>query len=104
MNWMVDKLVDTCHFMLGLVRMGVSHFFVFRHGPQSAILHSMRLALMASMLVMSLALNAETIQGRVVRVVESRPFNKLEAHRIVVKNVNHFGDEMMRLFRVPVNK
>ncbi len=59
---------------------------------------------MVSILVACLALNAETIQGEVVRVVESRPFNKLEAHRIVVKNVNHFGDEMMRLFRVPVNK
>jgi len=64
----------------------------------------MRLAPIVSILVACLALNAETIQGEVVRVVESRPFNKLEAHRIVVKNVNHFGDEMMRLFRVPVNK
>ena len=36
--------------------------------PQSAIIISMRFAPIVSMLVMSLALNAKTIQGKVVRV------------------------------------
>ena len=44
---------------------------MFRFSPQSAILLFMRLALIVSMLMTSLALNAQTIQGRVVRVSDS---------------------------------
>ena len=43
---------------------------MFRHSPQSAILNSMRFAPIVSMLVMSLALNAQTLQGKVVRVAD----------------------------------
>ena len=53
-------------------------FFVFRHGSQSAILISMRFAPIVSMLVMSLALNAQTIQGKVVRVSDGDTITILE--------------------------
>ena len=56
-------------------------FFVFRHSPQSAILISMRLAPIVSMLVMSLALNAETIQGKVVRVSDGDTITILDEAR-----------------------
>lgn len=48
--------------------MGGLLFFVFNFVLQSAILNVMRFTLIVSMLVMSLALNAQTIQGKVVRV------------------------------------
>ena len=43
---------------------------LFRKSTQSAILNFMRLAPMVSMLVKSLALNGQTIQGKVVRVAD----------------------------------
>ena len=41
---------------------------MFSHSPQSAILNSMRFAPIASILMTCLTLNAQTIQGKVVRV------------------------------------
>ncbi len=56
------------------VACGVS-FFVFRFSPQTVILNDMRFAPIVSMLVMSLALNAQTIQGKVVRVSDENTIN-----------------------------
>ena len=56
----------------------------------------MRFAPIVSMLVMSLTLNAQTIQGKGVRVVESRPFNKPEKHHLAVKIINNLVGEIMR--------
>ena len=41
---------------------------MFRFSPQTVILNDMRFAPIVSILVMSLTLNADTIQGKVVRV------------------------------------
>jgi adenine-specific DNA-methyltransferase len=30
----------------------------------------------------------------------SRPFNKIETGRIIVKVINHLGDEVMKVFRM----
>jgi len=43
-------------------------FLLFRKKPQFAILCPMRLAIIASLIVSCLALNAQTFQGKVVRV------------------------------------
>ena len=48
---------------------------MFRFSPQTVILNDMRFAPIVSMLVMSLALNAQTIQGKVVRVSDENTIN-----------------------------
>ena len=50
------------------ILMHEERFFVFCFSTQFAILDAMRFAPIVSILVMSLALNAQTIQGKVVRV------------------------------------
>ena len=45
-----------------------SLLFLFRFSPQTAILNSIRLASIVSLLMTCLTLNAQTIQGKVVRV------------------------------------
>ena len=71
--------------------MGGLLFFVFSFALQSAILNVMRFTLIVSMLVMSLALNAQTIQGKIVRVSdgdtitildEAKVENKIRLNRI----------------------
>ena len=75
---------------------------MFRFSPQTAILNSMRLAPIVSILVMSLALNAQTIQGKVVRVSdgdtitildEGKVENKVRLNRIdAPEKKQAFGD------------
>ena len=55
---------------------------MFRHSPQSAILISMRFAPIVSMLVACLALNAQTIQGRVVRVSDGDTITILDEGKV----------------------
>ena len=62
--------------------MGGLLFFVFRFNAQSAILNFMRFAPIASMLVMSLALNAQTIQGKVVRVYDGDTITILDEAKV----------------------
>ena len=57
-------------------------FFVFRFSPQTAILNSMRLAPIVSILVMSLALNAQTIQGKVVRISDGDTITILDEAKV----------------------
>lgn len=73
------------------ILMHEERFFVFCFSTQFAILDAMRLAPIVSILVMSLALNAQTIQGKVVRVSdgdtstildEGKVENKVRLNRI----------------------
>ena len=82
--------------------MGGLLFFVFRFNPKSAILIFMRLAPIVSILMTCLALNAQTIQGKVVRVSdgatitildEGKVENKIRLNRIDVPEEGQaFGD------------
>ena len=87
--------------------MGVLLFFVFRFSPQPAILNSMRLAPIASILMTCLTLNAQTIQGKVVRVAdgdtitildEAKVQHKVRLNRIdAPEKVHAFGEMEMKL-------
>ena len=95
MNWMVDKLVDTMvdthHFMLGLTcEMGGKFLFCIPPQPSICYTNSMRLALLVSMLVACLALNAETIQGKVVRVSDGDTITVLSGATWYVRMIDNF--------------
>ena len=57
----------------------------FRNSLKSAILNFMRLALFVSILSSILALNAETIQGKVVRVADGDTITILDGARITAE-------------------
>ena len=57
-------------------------FFVLRFSPKTATLLFMRLALIVSILVASLALNAQTLQGRVVRVADGDTITILDEAKV----------------------
>ena len=69
---------------------------MFRHSPQSAILKSMRLAPIASILMTCLTLNAQTIQGKVVRVSDGDTITILDEAKVENKvrvNRNNVSSE-----------
>lgn len=61
--------------------MGRASFFVFRFNAQSAILNFMRFTPIVSILMTCLTLNAQTIQGKVVRVSDGDTITILERAR-----------------------
>ena len=65
--------------------MGRVSFLYSATAPQSAIIISMRFAPIVSMLVMSLALNAKTIQGKVVRVSDGDTITILDEVKVQSK-------------------
>ena len=69
---------------------------MFRFNPQTAILNSMRLAPMASILMTCLTLNAQTIQGKVVRVSDGDTITILDEGKVENKvrlNRNNVSSE-----------
>lgn len=58
----------------------------------------MKLALIVSFLVMSIVLNAQTLQGKVVRVADG------DTIHFAVEIINHLGDEVMKVFHVSGKK
>ena len=56
-------------------------FLLFRNDLQSDIIYFMRLALIASIFMTSLALNAQTIQGEVMRVADGDTITILDETR-----------------------
>ena len=56
-------------------------FFVFQNSPQSGILNFMRFAPIVSILTTCLALNAQTIQGKVIRVSDGDTITILDEAR-----------------------
>ena len=68
---------------------------MFRHGPQFAILNAMRFAPIVSILMTCLTLNAQTIQGKVVRVSDGDTITILDEGKIENKvrlNFTVFGE------------
>ena len=58
--------------------MGGLLFFVFRSTPQSAIMDFMRFAPILSIILSCLAVDAQTLQGKVVRVADGDTITILE--------------------------
>ena len=55
---------------------------LFRFSPKTAILSDMRFAPIISMLMTSLALNAQTLQGKVVRVADGDTITILDEGKV----------------------
>ena len=60
-------------------------FLLFRFTPNSAILHFMRFVPIVSTILLCLALNAQTLQGKVVRVADDDTITRLDEGKVEYK-------------------